>query len=163
MKKGVLPGTFDPPSLGHLDIIERAAKVCDKLYVAVAMNLEKGKGLFGAEEKKEMLKEITKHLGNIEIVTFNGLIVDFAKAQGVQFLVRGLRAFSDVEHEFRMALANRRLTGIETIFLMADAQYAHISSTLIRELALYQGRLRGFVPEVLENQIFQKINDLRNS
>jgi pantetheine-phosphate adenylyltransferase len=160
MKKGVLPGTFDPPSLGHVDIIERAAKVCDKLYVAIAPNIEKRRGLFAAEEKKEMLKEITKHLGNIEIVTFNGLIVDFAKTNGVQFLVRGLRAFSDFEHEFRMALANRRLTGIETLFLMADAQYAHISSTLIRELAPYQGRLRGFVPQVLENHIFQKAQNL---
>jgi len=159
MKRALFPGTFDPPSLGHLDIIERASKICDKLYIAIALNPSKrAECLFTIEEKKEMVKEITQTISNLEVVSFSGLVTDFAKKNSVDFLVRGLRAFSDFEYEFRMALANRRVSGLETVFLMADARHAHISSSLIREFAHYKTRLHDFVPKVIEERVYQRFS-----
>jgi len=158
MKKALFPGTFDPPTLGHIDVIRRSASICDKLYVGIAVNAHKSEALFSVEEKVAMLKLICKPYPHVEIVHFSCLVIDFAKRNQIDFLVRGLRAFSDFEYEFRMALANRHLSGIETVFLMADERVAHISSTLIRELGRYQSRLHQFVPGEIEEQIFSKVS-----
>jgi pantetheine-phosphate adenylyltransferase len=158
MKKTALfPGTFDPPSQGHLDIIQRASKICDKLYIGVAKNQNKSQTIFTAEEKVELLCILTKTLPGVHVVSFEGLVVDFSKAHQVDFLIRGLRAFSDVEYEFRMALANKKMGGIETIFLMANPQLTHISATLIREIALHGRRLDDFVPAEIESIVFEKL------
>lgn len=157
MKKALFPGTFDPPTLGHLDIIKRSRSVCDKLYVGVAINAAKSQETFSTEEKIEMLQTICRPYPHVEVVSFSSLVVDFAKANEIHFLIRGLRTFSDYEYEFRMALANRRMGGIETLFLMADESVAHISSSLIRELARYKSRLFDFVPKEIEDQVFNAL------
>lgn len=149
----MFPGTFDPPTLGHLDIIQKACQICDHLIVAIAMNPEK-KSLFSVEEKMEMLKKIAPQ---VEVASFQGLTVQFASKKNASFLIRGLRAFADFEYEYQMAQANRRLSGIETIFLMANDQHSQISSTLIREIAHFKGPLKEFVPSEIESQIRKKI------
>jgi len=158
MKQVLFSGTFDPPTLGHLDIIKRASKICDKLFVGIACSGNKdGQANFSVEEKKEMLTAMTKDLTHVEIASIDGLVVDFAKQHNIHFLLRGLRAFSDFEYEFRMALANKKLSGIETMFLMADEKYFYISSTLIRELAYHKSRLNEFVPSSIEEFVFQRL------
>lgn len=149
---GLFPGTFDPPTQGHLDIIERAKLICDHLIIAIALKPDK-KSLFSVDERMEMLKKIAP---KVEITSFKGLIVDFAREKGVHFLVRGLRALSDFEYELQMALANRRLSGIETIFLMADERHIQVSSSLIREIAHFGGPLKEFVPQEIEELIRRK-------
>ncbi len=158
MKKALFPGTFDPPTLGHIDIIKRSATICDRLYVGIAMNAFKPEALFSLQEKEAMLKKICKPYPYAEVVHFSTLVVEFAKQNQIDFLIRGLRAFSDFEYEFRMALANRHLSGIETVFLMADERVAHISSTLIREIGRYKSRLHEFVPKEIEEQVFSKLS-----
>lgn len=158
MKQALFSGTFDPPTLGHLDIIKRSCKICDKLFVGIACSGTKERQSdFSVEEKKEMLAAMTKDLGQMEIVSIDGLVVDFAKQHNIHFLLRGLRAFSDFEYEFRMALANRKLSGIETVFLMADEKHSHISSSLIRELTYHKSRLHEFVPSSIEEFVFQRL------
>lgn len=157
MKSALFPGSFDPPSLGHLDILQRAASLCDTLYVGVAPHLGK-QAHFSTDEKMEMLRRMTDHLPGVKVVAFNQLVVDFAKELGVNILVRGLRAFSDFEYEFRMALANRKMGGIETWFLMADPKLSYISSTLIRDVAKHGSRLGDFVPPVIEDQVFRRLS-----
>lgn len=127
-------GSFDPPSVGHQDIIRRAlASLCHKLTVAVAINPAK-RCLFTIDERQHMLCKITEDLGDVDVRAFDGLLVDFARANNINLLVRGIRAYSDLEGELRMALINRRLTGIETAFLLADNKFGHVSSSLIREV-----------------------------
>lgn len=155
----LFPGTFDPPSLGHLDIIRRASKICDKLYIGIAKNVRKTPGLFSVDERVKMLKKITKGIPYVEIITFNGLVIDGAKEHKVDFLVRGLRAFSDFEMEFQMALANKKMSNIETVFLMSDSNFSHISSTLIREIAIFGHDLHDFVPAELEEIICKRIQE----
>jgi pantetheine-phosphate adenylyltransferase len=156
---GIFPGTFDPPSLGHLDIIQRSALFCDRLIVAVAVKPEKkSHSLFSVDEKIEMLHLIAGKMPHVEIISFHGLIVDFARERKAHFLLRGLRAFSDFEYEFQMALANRRLSGIETLFLMADERLSQTSSSLIREIAYFGGPLHDFVPKEIVSIIRKKIS-----
>jgi pantetheine-phosphate adenylyltransferase len=157
MKKALFTGTFDPPTLGHVDIIRRCASICDKLYVGIAIHPNKAQ-LFSIQERKHMLKMVCHPFPYAEIVDFSTLAVDFARQHDVDFLIRGLRAFSDFEYEFRMALANRRLSGIETVFLMADERMSHISSTLIRELGNFKSRLHDFVPAEIEEMVFQRVS-----
>lgn len=157
MKKVLFPGTFSPPTLGHLDIIQRAAKICETLYVGIAHNPRKNNQLFSADEKMNMLKQITKSIPNIEVVSFSELVIDFIKKRNINCLVRGLRAFSDFDYEFQMALANRKMSEIETLFFMTDSNYAHISSSLIHEIATFGHRLHGFVPDEIEDLVFQRI------
>lgn len=155
---GLFPGTFDPPTKGHLDIIKRAALICDRLIIAVAVKPDKrSTSVFSVEEKMEMLRLMTKSISHVEIVHFHGLIVDFAREKKVSFLVRGLRTFSDFEGEFQMAAANRRLGGIDTLFLMADGSHAQISSSLIREIAYFGGPIHDFVPPEIEPLIRKKL------
>ena len=149
-KIAILPGTFDPPTLGHLDLIQRAAKACDHLIIAIATKPNK-KPLFTSEERKEMIHLIAP---KVEVIAFNGLIVDLAREKKAAFLIRGLRSFSDFDYEFQMALANRKLGSIETLFL--PAEHTEISSTLIREIAHFGGPLHDFVPPVIEAMIRKK-------
>ncbi len=159
MKTALFPGTFDPPTLGHVDIIQRSMSICDKLYVGIALNTaKKSDDLFTVGEREAMLKTICKPYPHAEVVHFSTLAVEFAKLHRVNYLIRGLRAFSDFEYEFRMALANRRLSGIETVFLMADEKVGHISSTLIRELGHFKSRLHDFVPHEIEETIFKRVS-----
>lgn len=158
MKKALFPGTFDPPTLGHLNIIQRAETLFDKLYIGIAQNSTKKNQLFSIEEKKKLLKTLIPQNSNIEIVSFSGLVVDYAQTQNINCLIRGIRTFSDFEFESEMASANKKMTGIETLFLMADTQLAHISSTLIREIASNGRRLHQFIPVAIEEIVFKKLS-----
>ena len=142
----LFPGVFDPLTLGHMDVVKRASLVCDRLIVAVAENLSK-KTSFTVQERLAMLKAATHKLGYVEVVSFSGLAVEYARERTAQFLVRGLRSFADFDPESQMAIANRGM-GIETVFLMA--QHSHISSSLIREIAHFGGPLQNLVPEEVE-------------
>ena len=140
------PGTFDPPTNGHLDLIERGAKLFDHLIVAVLNNPGKDP-LFTVEERVEMLKESTVALKNVAVATFDGLMVEFARSQGVSAVLRGIRAISDYEYEFQMALMNRRLAPeIETVFLQPAGRYSFVSSRMLKEVFSFGGDVRGLVP-----------------
>ena len=146
IRSAIYPGTFDPITLGHLDVMSRASVVFDRLVVAVAESPRK-KLWFDLAERVEMVREATTQLPNLEIVTFDGLLVKFARKQGVGVLVRGLRAFSDFEYEFQMALSNRKLApDVETVFLMASETYSYVSSSVVREVAELGGDISGMVP-----------------
>ena len=154
---GFFPGTFDPPTLGHLDIIKRSRSICDKLYVGIGINITKN-ALFTIEERKAMLTKVCAAYPHVEVVTFAGLSVEFAKQNKVDFLLRGLRPFSDFEYESSMAFTNRNLSGLETIFLLASEGIDHISSTLIREQSKFKRRLHDFVPPEIEDEVFKKLS-----
>lgn len=152
----VYPGTFDPPTYGHLDVIKRAAKIYDKVIVAVANGTGK-ETWFDIDERKEMLRKITKGVRNVEIDSFNELLVNYAKRKHASVIVRGLRALSDFEYEFQMALTNRSIApSIETIFLMTHEDYSYLSSSLIKEITRLGGSLEKFVPKVVEQKLLEK-------
>jgi pantetheine-phosphate adenylyltransferase len=145
-RAAVCAGTFDPITMGHLDVIERASRIFPRVVIAVAENTGKNP-LFSLEERMELVRETTAHLEGIEVKSFHGLLVDFAESVGVRVIVRGLRAFSDFEYEFQMALTNRKLDpSIETIFLMPKQDYSYISSSNVREVAQLGGDTSQFVP-----------------
>jgi len=145
-KIGIYPGSFDPVTLGHLDIIERSSKMFDKLIVGVLYNKSK-KALFSAEERVKMIHSVTGHLCNIEVTAFEGLSVDFARDQGARVLVRGLRAVTDFEYELQMAQTNHAMNpDIDTIFLTTDLKYAYLSSSIVKEVAAFDGNIDIFVP-----------------
>jgi len=157
MRIGLLPGTFDPLTKGHLDIIQRARLICDRLIIAIGTKPEKKtNAIFSLNEKIEMLQISTRSIPALEITHFQGLVTEFAREKKASFLIRGLRFLSDFEKEFQMALTNRRLSGIETVFLMADEKHAQISSSLIREIAHFGGPLHDFVPAEIEPLIRKK-------
>jgi len=140
------PGTFDPPTNGHVDLIQRGAKLFDHLTVAILNNREKNP-LFTVEERVEMLKEVTGTLANVSIATFEGLMVEFARKQGASAVLRGIRAISDYEYEFQMALMNRRLAPeIETVFLQPAGRYSFVSSRMLKEVFSFGGDVTGLVP-----------------
>ncbi|MEZ0120699.1 MAG: pantetheine-phosphate adenylyltransferase [Holophagaceae bacterium] len=153
MRKAIYPGSFDPVHLGHLDLIARAEKLVDHLVVAVLHNPTKACS-FSVDERMTMLRSMTQHLPHVEVTSFEGLLVDFAKSQKANFIIRGIRAFSDFEYEFQMALVNRKLaTELETIFLMPKEKYSAVSSKLIREIGFFGGDLSEFCPKELLPQI----------
>lgn len=156
-RTAVFPGSFDPVSLGHIDIIERAGEVCDRLIIAIGYNAAKPSGLFSVDERLEMLRRCTAHLDFVEVQSFTGMVIDFARSVDANYLLRGVRAFSDFEYEFRMALANRTMSGIETIFLMTASKHAHVSSTLIRDIGQYGRGLDSFVPEKIREQVYERL------
>ncbi|MDT0003552.1 pantetheine-phosphate adenylyltransferase [Listeria cossartiae subsp. cayugensis] len=155
-KIAVIPGTFDPITNGHLDIIERAAKIFDVLYVSVLNNSSK-KPLFTVEERMEMIKQVTAHLPNVQVESASGLTVDYAAKRGATAIVRGLRAVSDFEYEMQIASMNRTLNAeIETFFVMTNTKYSFLSSSMVKEVAQYQGDIRELVPEVVNEAVQAK-------
>ncbi|ADL42621.1 pantetheine-phosphate adenylyltransferase [Caldicellulosiruptor obsidiansis OB47] len=158
MKIGVYPGSFDPVTNGHLDIIERASKIFDKLIVAVLVNPNKTP-VFDIEERVELLKETTEHLPNVEIKAFKGLLIDFMKQENAKVIVKGLRAVSDFEYEFQMALLNKKLEpSIETIFMMTNSKYSYLSSSMVKEVARFGGCIEDLVPEKIAKKVMKKLN-----
>ena len=157
-RKALYAGSFDPVTNGHLNIIERAAKMYDSLTVAIAINPRKT-GFFTFEERVEIAREVTKHIPNVNVDTFSGLLADYVNENGFIAYVRGLRATTDFENELQMAQMNARLfTGeTETVFLMTDPMYSFISSSLIKEVASFGGSVAGLVPEYVSERIKEKI------
>jgi pantetheine-phosphate adenylyltransferase len=157
----IYPGSFDPLTNGHVDIIERGARLFDRIIVAMLVNAEKSP-LFSMAERVEIAGTVFKHLPNVEIDTFEGLLVDYVERRKAQVIVRGLRAVSDFEYEFQMALMNRRLNGnIETVFMMPAEQYSYISSRLIKEVFSLGGRVHGLVPDMVEERLRKKVASLK--
>ncbi|MCD6162102.1 MAG: pantetheine-phosphate adenylyltransferase [candidate division Zixibacteria bacterium] len=157
MRTALYPGTFDPVTHGHTDIIERALAIFDKLIVAVACNLTK-ETTFSVEERLDLLKAVAGDKKNIEIVAFEGLTVHYAKENNVSAIIRGLRAVSDFEYEFQMALMNRRLVPeIETAFLMPRGKYAYLSSSLIKDIAQFGGEVDLFVADIVARKLREKL------
>ena len=155
----VYTGSFDPITLGHLNVIERASRLVDRLIVGIGINLEK-QSLFTPEERVALVQQITQRLGNVDVRTFSGLAVKFVRDCGARVIVRGIRSLTDMESEFTMTLANRKLDpGIETVFLMADDEFSHVSSTLIKQITPLAGdeELSRFVPRELIPAIRAKI------
>lgn len=156
MKKAVYPGTFDPPHLGHLDIARRSLEIFDSLVVAIAVRPRKDL-LFTIEERMEMFREMARDLGDrVQVKSFDSLLVDFMKKEGIKFTVRGVRLFTDFEYELQIALTNFRLAGVETIFMMPSQEFIHISSTIVRDVASYRGDLGGLVHPYVEKKLREK-------
>jgi pantetheine-phosphate adenylyltransferase len=153
----VYPGSFDPLTNGHVDIISRGARLFDRIIVAILVNAEKSP-LFTMEERVEITRAVFRDHPNVEVDTFDGLLVDYVARRGAQVIVRGLRAVSDFEFEFQMALMNQRLNGtIETVFMMPAEQYTYISSRLIKEVFALGGRVHGLVPDMVEARLRGKL------
>jgi pantetheine-phosphate adenylyltransferase len=153
----IYPGSFDPVTNGHLDLIERGTKIFDRLIVGVLRNLEKDP-LFTLVERLEMLRETTRLWPNVEVDVFDGLLVDYARQRGARVILRGIRAVSDYEYELQMALMNRKLEPqIETVFMMPAEAYSYLSSRLVREIARLGGSLQGLVPPVVEQRLRTKV------
>ncbi|AEG14837.1 pantetheine-phosphate adenylyltransferase [Desulfofundulus sp. TPOSR] len=161
MRIAVYPGSFDPITNGHLDVIERAACLFDQLVVAVSRNTSK-KPLFTVSERLEMLREVLQPYYNVVVDSFDGLTVNYAKNLGAQAIIRGLRAISDFENEFMMALTNKKLVpSIDTLFLMTRAEYSFISSSAVKEVAYFGGCVRDLVPPVVEQKLREKFMSLQ--
>ena len=157
MRRAVYPGSFDPPTLGHLDIIKRSAGIVDELVVSVLHNSAKN-SLFSIDERVSMLKEVTSELPNVKITTFNGLLVDYVKEIDASLIVRGLRAVTDFEYELQITQTNHILNPeVETIFLTTNLQYSYLSSTIVKEIASYGGDISQFVPPEFIERIYKKL------
>lgn len=160
MKKiiAVYPGTFDPVTNGHLDIIQRACNLFETVIIALAINPNKSP-LFSEDERKDMIRKVTSDLKNVEIDSFDGLLVKYAGMKNAEVIVRGLRAISDFEYEFQMSLTNRKLDPkINTIFLMPNEKYSYLNSSLVRELASYDSNVKEFVPEYVLKKLKEKFS-----
>lgn len=157
MRRVIYPGTFDPITNGHLDIIERAMTLFDVVTIGVTTNPAKNP-LFTVEERMAMIRQATANFANVEVDSFSGLLVDYAKRLGACAIIRGLRAISDFEYEFQMALVNRKISdGIVTVFLMPNEKYTYLNSTIVKELAMFGGDISRFVPLLVEAQVKQKL------
>ena len=157
---GIYPGSFDPITLGHLDIIERSSRLFDILIVGVLVNAAK-KPLFLAEERVKMIQSVTSHIDNVRVCSFGGLLVDFAKREHAEFIVRGLRAVTDFEYELQMAQMNRTMCpGIDTIFLTTDLRYAYLSSSVVKEVASYGGNIKRFIPDSLVPEVMSRCHPI---
>ena len=159
MLTGIYPGSFDPVTYGHLDIIKRSAEMVDELVVGVLNNKAKTP-LFSVEERVKMLKEVTTHLPNVEIRSFGGLLVDFAIQSNADVIVRGLRAITDFEYELQMSQTNRKIApDVDTIFFTTNLKYAYLSSSIVKEVAMYGGAIDEFVPPLIAGYVRQKFEE----
>jgi pantetheine-phosphate adenylyltransferase len=154
--RAVCPGSFDPVTNGHLDIIVRAARLFDEVTVAVGANPRK-EGLFTVEERVEMLREVSKDLTDVQVTIFDGLLVDFCRSRGIQAIVKGLRAVGDFDYELQMAQMNLRLTGVETIFVPTSPEYSFLSSRLVKEVATFGGDVSGLVPDHVHRRLAERL------
>lgn len=158
MKRAIYPGSFDPVTFGHLDVIERSSKITDELIIGVLNNSAKSP-LFSVEERVTMLKEATSHIPHVRVEAFDGLLVDFAIQSGANTIVRGLRAVTDFEYELQMSQINTVLNqDIDTVFLTTRLQYAYLSSSIVKEVALMGGDISKFVPESVIKRVYEKFN-----
>ncbi|MFQ5654526.1 MAG: pantetheine-phosphate adenylyltransferase [Planctomycetota bacterium] len=157
MRRAIYPGTFDPPHLGHIDLIARGRALVDELIVAVAVNPDK-RARFSSRERVSFLDECTRELEGVRTVEFSGLVVDLLRREGAGFILRGIRTFADFEAEYTMALTNRKLAGnqpAETIFVLPSLEYLHFSSRLVKEIASFGGDVRAFLPEKVADRIIE--------
>ena len=162
MNRAIYPGSFDPITFGHLDIIKRASKLCDELIIGVLNNKQKNP-LFSIDERVNMIKELTENLGNVKVESFEGLLVDFAKKKDAQVIIRGLRAVTDFENEIQLAQSNRvQYPGLETLFMTTSLKYSYLSSTVAKEFASYGGDISLFVPPQIIPLIEAKFKDKEN-
>ena len=158
MKRAIYPGSFDPLTLGHLDMIERSAKIVDELVIGVLNNSAKN-SLFSLDERVSMIKEMTDSMPNVTVTSFNGLLVDYMREIDATIIVRGLRAVTDFEYELQMSQTNQKLDpNIETMFLTTSIEYSYLSSTTVREIAAFGGDLTQFVPEAVALELEKKMN-----
>jgi pantetheine-phosphate adenylyltransferase len=156
MKIAIYPGTFDPMTNGHLDILDRAVKLFDKVIITIARNPYKDP-LFSEEERLDMIREAVKRYSNVEVDSFEGLLVEYARSKKASAIVRGLRAISDFEYELQMALMNRKLDGtVETVFLMPNEKYTYLNSSIVREISRYGGDVSEFVPPIVRVSLDRK-------
>ena len=161
MLRAIYPGSFDPVTFGHLDIIRRSSRLVDELIVGVLNNKAKSP-LFSVEERVRMLEEVTKDYHNVKVEAFEGLLVDFAKRKKADAVVRGLRAVTDFESELQMAQTNHKLEeSVETIFLTTRLEYSYLSSTIVKEVAAFKGDISQFIPEMVEQRIQEKMDERR--
>ena len=163
MKKiAIYPGSFDPVTFGHLDIIERASKITDELIIGVLKNSSKTP-LFSIDERVKMLKEVTKNISNVRVESFDGLLVDFAKEKNAIMIVRGLRAVTDFEYELQLSQTNKVLNNsVDTVFLTTNLKYSYLSSSIVREIASYDGDISEFVPSLIAERIRERIKENRD-
>ena len=159
MSSAVCPGSFDPVTNGHLDVIDRASGLFDELVVSVLVNKNK-KSLFTVDERIAMLTECTAHLPNVRIDSWHGLLVDYAKANGLRSIVKGLRAVSDFDSELQMAQMNQRLSGVDTLFIATNPLYSFLSSSLVKEVATYGGDVSHLLPEKVHAQLLERLADV---
>jgi pantetheine-phosphate adenylyltransferase len=160
MRRAVCPGSYDPATNGHLDIIDRAAGQFDEVVVAVLINKSK-KGLFSAEERMDMLKETTGHLSNVRVDSWHGLLVDYCRANGIWTIVKGLRAVSDFDYELQMAQMNYQLSGVDTMFMPSNPTYSFLSSSLIKEVATYGGDVSHLLPPTVHQRLISRLAEQR--
>jgi len=152
----LIPGSFDPVTLGHLDIVERTARQFDQVIVAVVASPAKGTPLFSAEQRRTMLGEVTGHLANVRVEVFGGLLADFALARGAGAIIKGLRALSDFDYELQMAQMNYRLSGVETLFMPTAPEYSFLSSSMVREVAGFGGEVSSMVPPAVARRLKER-------
>lgn len=158
MKKVIYPGTFDPPTCGHLSVIMRAARLFDTVVVAVGFDSQKSQPYFSAEERVELFQELTKDFSHVSITSFKGLLVEHAKELGCELIVRSARTGSDYDREAALAYTNKQLEGIETVLLFPEVHDTHIHASLIRDMAKRGRRLKGFVPDQIEARVFERLS-----
>lgn len=156
MTRAVCPGSFDPPTLGHLDVIGRAAGLFDQIVVAVLINKKKT-SLFSVEERIGMLREITAPYPNVSVDAFHGLLVDYCRAHDVRAIVKGLRAVTDFDYELQMAQMNQRLSGVDTLFMPTNPEYSFLSSSLVKEVATYGGEVGHLLPPSVHSQLLERL------
>ena len=155
----IYPGTFDPPTNGHLDLITRGSAIFDELVVSILRNPDKETALFSLRERHEMLDALVEKFDNVRVDTFDGLLIDYAKRIGAGALLRGIRAISDYEYELQMALMNRKLSpGLETVFMMPAEAYSYVSSRLVKQIVQLGGSVHGLIPDLVEERLHKKIH-----
>ncbi|MGH3520688.1 MAG: pantetheine-phosphate adenylyltransferase [Haloechinothrix sp.] len=156
MRRAVCPGSYDPATNGHLDIIERSSRLFDEVVVAVLINKNK-KGLFSIQERMDMLREVTAHLDNVRVDSWHGLLVDYCKEHGIAAITKGLRSVSDFDYELQMAQMNRELSGVETLLMANNPQYSFLSSSLVKEVATYGGNVSHLVPDHVRDLLITRL------